>query len=359
MAYSQSGNTEEIFSLNPVNVYSPVLSISNKIKNSDRVLHFNDMEINIEKINFKRKDIALIGGITVSEVDPDSEPDMFFSANGGYLKEIEELYNTASIYQKYGINKVFSEKFNLGLIVRIEYAKREEIGFPDITRWYDNTTLNANYTFNDFNNISMFAGYSISDTTFTTYGLTYRSAVATEDFEINNTLTLSDDYFYYWNQVAQNFISDNLNFSYKNFTVTASAFLGVVDLNYIEDYEAKARNPNTLFSLEFKYQLFPDPVVNAGIDLSSRNFKYHSPLYYSPSNRNLAGIFSNFFKSFGKIYLYMGGGMNLDNADTFIWSVDSELGYDYNNFSVSAGISRYNDPFYTNYNTFINLTKAF
>lgn len=296
---------------------------------------------------------------SISEESGNSVPSLFFSANGGYLKEIEENYNTSSIYQKYAVSKTFSEKFNLGLIFRLEYSKREEVDLPDQNRWFDNTTLNVNYSFNPFNNVSAFGGFSVSDTTFTTYGIKYNSLIETEDFLINNTLTFSDDYFYYWNQVAQVFVSDNISFNYDKLNINGGVFFGVVDYNYIENYEAKARNPNTMFSIDAQYLIVPDPVIRAGISFNSRNYKYASPLYYSPGFRTLTGCFTNLYKTFGKIYIYLGGGINVDNQNLFIWSVDSEIGYDYNEFSASAGISRFNDPFYTNYNTFINFTKNF
>ena len=39
--------------------------------------------------------------------------------------------------------------------------------------------------------------------------------------------------------------------------------------------------------------------------------------------------------------------------------VDGEAGYFNENFSLSLGLSRYNDPYYTSYNSFLNLTKSF
>ena len=39
--------------------------------------------------------------------------------------------------------------------------------------------------------------------------------------------------------------------------------------------------------------------------------------------------------------------------------MDSELGYFKGDFSASLGVGRYNDPYYTNYNTFINFFTGF
>ncbi|MEO6695239.1 MAG: hypothetical protein ABIY50_08360 [Ignavibacteria bacterium] len=285
--------------------------------------------------------------------------DFNINVGGGYLKEIEEAYSTASIYQNYKFSKQFSDKFKLGLTTRVEYAKRNEIEKPSVKRWYDNSILKGEYTFNPFNIVSVFAGRSISDTTFTSYGASYIAGIETGDIEIKNKLILSYDYFYYWTQVSQNFIDESIEIKYKDFKFSSGYFLGVVDYNFIENYEATARNPNSTISFEAQYTIFSKPVVNAGFNFVYKDYKYRSPLYYSPSKRSVSGIFTNFFNEFGNIFLYLGGGIRIDNENVFIWDVDSEAGYDKNGFSVSVGMSRYNDPFYSSYNTFLNLSKSF
>lgn len=317
----------------------------------------NEADINLKNLLIHDETLLINTGTMQTEEEPENI--ISVSATGGLLQETEELYSTSSIYQSYKFKNTFSEKFNLGLVVRIEYAKREELGFEDIKRWYDNTVLTANYNFNPYNSLGIFAGASISDTTMTTYGFSYRSLIENDEFSFLNILTLSNDYFYYWNDVTQNFASDNMSFTYGNINLSAELFAGVVDLNYIEDYTATARNPNTMFNIQLQYRIFSGPVVNAGILFNARNFKYRSPLYYSPSHRNMAGGFANFYDSFGKFYLYVNGGMRIATDNVFIWDFDSEVGYDYNNFSVSIGVGRYNDPYYANYNTFLNLTKIF
>jgi len=281
------------------------------------------------------------------------------NVTGGYLEEIEETYNTGSIYQNYRLNKQISNKLKLGITTRVEYARRDEQGRPIVKKWFDNSVLKGEYSFNPFNTVSIFCGGSISDTTFTAYGTSYMAKVETDEIEIKNSLTLSYDYFYYWNKVSQNFIDENLEFKYNDFKISAGYFFGIVDYNFIENYEAKARNPNSIINFEMQYRIFSKPSLNVGFYFNYRDFKYHSPLYFSPGKRSLSGIFTNFFDMFGRVFLYFGGGMRVDNENVFIWDVDSEVGYDNEGFSVSVGLSRYNDPFYTNYNTFLNLTKSF
>lgn len=319
--------------------------------------HENEADCSLK--NLLTYNETLSGNTDSKQQEEEQENVLSVSATGGLLQETEELYSTSSLYQSYKIKNTFSEKFSLGLVIRIEYAKREELGFEDIKRWYDNTVLTANYNFNPYNSLGVFGGASISDTTVTSYGFSYRALIENDDFSFLNILTLSNDYFYYWNDVAQNFASENMSFTYGNVNLSAEFYAGVVDLNYIEDYTATARNPNTMFNVQLQYRIFSEPVVNAGILFNARNFKYRSPLYYSPSHRNMAGGFANFYDSFGRIYLYLNGGMRIATDNVFIWDFDSEFGYDYNNFSVSIGVGRYNDPYYANYNTFLNLTKIF
>lgn len=290
-----------------------------------------------------------------------SENEKTFDVNykAGYLREIEELYSTNSIYQTLKVKKKFSTVFTLNAQTHIEYAKREEVDEPEARRWFDNSSLKADISFNDFNTLSIFGGGSFSDTTITLYGTSLQSRILIGESEVINSLVLSYDYFYYWNRVAQNYVSENVQLKYNDFNISAGYFFGVVDFNYVDDYEAKAKNPNSLFSLDIQYRLLQHPVVNLGFGFNTRDFKYQSPLYYSPQDRKISGIYSSIYDAFNEFYFYMGSGARVDNNSTFIWDIDLEAGYDANTFSASVGISRYNDPYYTSYNTFLNLTKSF
>lgn len=277
----------------------------------------------------------------------------------GYLREVEELYSTNSFYQNLKFIKRFSDVFQLTLSPSLDYATRKETGLPDVNKWYDNTALKADIDFNPYNTLSFFISGSISDSTWTAYGTSLRSIIELEDVQIRNNFTASYEYFYYWTQVAQNFVNDNLNIKFSNFSLTAGYFYGVVDFDYIENYTAQARNPNSSVNLELQYQVYNEPNINVGVHYNTRNFKYRSPLYYSPQDRNIKGASASFFNMFGKYYLYLGAGANVDNNDVFFWNGDFEFGYDNDDMSVSLGLGRYNDPYYSNYNTFLNLYKRF
>ncbi|MBK9227759.1 MAG: hypothetical protein IPL67_12095 [Ignavibacteria bacterium] len=66
-----------------------------------------------------------------------------------------------------------------------------------------------------------------------------------------------------------------------------------------------------------------------------------------------------FFETYGRFYTYLGAGAKMDDNQTFVWSADAEVGYEYNGFSASVGAGKYDDPFYSNVNVFLNLTKTF
>jgi hypothetical protein len=277
----------------------------------------------------------------------------------GYLREVEELYSTNSFYQNLKFIKRFSDLFQLTLSPSLDYATRKETGLPDVNKWYDNTALKADIDFNPYNTVSLFISGSISDSTWTAYGTSLRTVIESDDVQIKNNFIASYEYFYYWTQVAQNFVNDNVNVKFSNFNLTAGYFFGVVDFDYIENYTAQARNPNTSVNLELQYQVYNEPNIDVGIHYATRNFKYRSPLYYSPQERNIKGISASFYNMFGKYYLYMGAGVNVDNNDVFFWNGDFEFGYDNDDISVSFGLGRYDDPYYANYNSFLNIFKRF
>lgn len=358
--YTQKLNSE------PVNFYFQIgnfrLNESGKQNSGLQNINFKNKSSLTEKNKFKlSENFTDVNSFEEGESlhSEDQENELSAGITAGYLKEIEENFTTSTIYQNYKLSKKFSDKFKLSLNSRIEYAERESNDGEKIKKWFDNTYIKPQYSFNEFNTLSVFAGASISDSVITTYGFTYDAMIQNQNFEIKNFLTMSYDYFYYWNQIGQNFVNDNIELKYKDFKVSTGIYFGVVDFNYIESYDYKAKNPNTLFSFEVQYKLLYDPVLNAGVSFSARDFKYHSPLYYSPSGRKLTGLFANLYKPAGKFYLYLSAGARVDNENIFIWDTDSEVGYENNGFSASLGFGRYDDPYYTNYNAFLNLTKVF
>ena len=341
-----------------IDIKSPLkLSIERNIRNKKFINYIKDERETDLMHNSKYEK----SGSQVFSIKRNADAENIIDVNykAGYLREIEEFYSTNSFYQSLKLIKRFSDVFQLTLNPAIEYAKRQEDGLPDVNKWYDNTGLKAEFDFNAYNTLSVFGAGSISDSTWTAYGTSLRSLIELDEVQIRNFFIASYEYFYYWNEVGQDFVNDNVNIKYNNFSLNAGYFYGVVDKNYIEDYTAVAKNPNTSINLELLYSISSAPNINIGIQYYTKNFKYHSPLYYSPQDRKITGATSSFYNMFGKYYLYFGAGAAVDNNDVFIWNIDSEAGYDSDDISVSLGLSRYNDPYYTNYNTFLNIFKRF
>ncbi len=356
--YTQKSNSE------PVNVYFHIGKLSfGKSGNKNFGTSgktFSD-KTNFTEGNFLSDKVTGSGLSegSVRQISEDPEKELSVTLTTGYLKEIEENFTTATVYQNIKLSEKFSDKFSLSLNSRIEYAERISNKEGNNKKWFDNTYIKPEYSFNKHNVLSLFAGASISDSVITSYGFSYKATLENENYEIRNYLTMSYDYFYYWNQIGQNYVNDNIEFRYRDFKVLTGFYYGVVDFNYIENYDYKAKNPNSLFSFEIHYKLLNEPAVNAGFAFSARDFKYHSPLYYSPDDRKLTGVFANLYENADKFYFYLNGGARVDNENIFIWDTDAEIGYENKGFSASIGFGRYDDPYYTNYNAFLNLSKIF
>lgn len=277
----------------------------------------------------------------------------------GYLNESEELYGNSSIYQNIRFGKQFTDMFRLDIYSLIEYSKREQVGVPDRERWYDNASLVAKFDFDEKYRVEAFGSASISDTTFTSYGGRYRTRLEFGEFSFVNLIEGGYNYFYYWNQVGQDYLSESLDLFYSSLNLSLSYFYANVRENYIEGYDLKGRNPNTMFNAGLSYDVMNSPKINVGMYYQYRDYEHYSPLYFSPQDRNMSGFGAYFFDTYGKFYTYAGGAVKQDNRATFIWSFDAETGYENNGFSVSAGFGRYFDPYYRNTNLFLNIVKNF
>ncbi len=288
---------------------------------------------------------------------PNPEIDAYY--NMGFLEEAEQLYSNTSLYQDIRLSNQLSDKVRLNLSSHIEYSKRVQVDTPDQERWFDNAHMKTSFDLGNAGLISAFAGYSISDETFTAYGGSYRFRYDNEHFSITNTADAGYDYFYFWNRVGQDFASETLELKSYGMNLSASYFYGNVRNNYIEGYDEKGRNPNDMLNLGIGYDFFRKPKVNVGIFYQLRNYEHYSPLYYSPQDRSITGLGGYFFDTFGDFYFYGGAGIKEDNNSVFVWNLDAETGYDSEFFSISAGFGRYYDPYYRTVKIFINVTTKF
>lgn len=282
-----------------------------------------------------------------------------------YLNETELGFITDSYVQRYFISKRLSDWFVLKLSSQIDYAVRNDEdkgqgkGKDGNSRWFDNTGLRSEFIINPLNRIHLYLSGSINDTTLTAYGTTIQSGIDLESFKIRNYLTLGYDYFYYWNQVDQNFIQNSLLLNYDFVSLSLFYKYGVVKENYVEGYDRKDINPSNITNTELIFQVLKSPVIKVGLNYKTVDFKYSSPLYYSPQGRDLKGVSASYFDSFGDFYLYLGGAYRFDNNSVESWNYDFETGYEFDALTLSVGVSKFFDPYYRSLNAFLNVGISF
>jgi len=282
-----------------------------------------------------------------------------------YLNETELGFITDSYIQRYFISKQLSDWFILKFSTQIDYAKRSDEdkgdgkGKDGISRWFDNTGLYSEFIINPLNRIHLYLSGSINDTTLTAYGTTIQSGLNLGSFKIRNYLTLGYDYFYYWNQVDQDFIQNNLLLSYDLVSLSLYYKYGVIKENYVDGYDRKDINPSNITNTELIFRILSSPVIKLGLNYKTVDYKYYSPLYYSPQGRDLKGMSASYFDSFGDFYLYLGGAYRFDYNSVESWNYDLEAGYEFNALTLSVGVSKFYDPYYRSLNAFINLGMIF
>ena len=282
-----------------------------------------------------------------------------------YLNETELGFITDSYIQRYFISKRLSDWFVLKLSSQIDYAIRNDDdkgqgkGKDGNSRWFDNTGLHSEFIINPLNRIHLYLSGSINDTTLTAYGTTIQSGINIESFKIRNYLIVGYDYFYYWNRVDQNFVQNSLLLNYDLVSLSLYYKYGVIKENYIEGYDRKDENPSNITNTELIFRILSSPVIKLGLNYKTVDFKYYSPLYYSPQERDLKGLTASYFDSFGNFYLYLGGAYRIDNNSVESWNYDLEAGYEFDVLTISLGLSKFYDPYYRSFNAFINVSMGF
>lgn len=304
-----------------------------------------------------------------------------FTATLKPLNETEESYKINALIQKYSIEKRLGNSFNLSVNFLLDYSDRtftDTIG--DTTRWFDNTWIKAGWITNH-HAVSGYAEYSNSDEKFTTYGLNWKCNFIIGEFAFKNSLTGGYDYFYYWNRVGGNSISDIFNVTYKKFGFEAGYTYGVVDSALLQDYYTDKyeiyKNPHSSYVFSFSYKLLSKPVVKLALNYSYMNFKYKSPLYYSPYGRKLTGASTSIYYDYKKFYVYGGFSYNIGTEFYYEeetassanfkkvmmnvnnWAAEAELGYNLYPFSFSLGGSKFYNPYYESTSGYFSIKVLF
>ena len=307
----------------------------------------------------------------------DIQENLKFQLNSkfNYVNERESSYNIDAFIQKYIISKRVNNFFNFSMGFLLDHSNRDfsNTTIGDTVRWYDNIFLKFSYI-SQYHKLDIYSGYTSVDNKFSSYGLAWKMDFSLNNFDVKNTFNGGYDYFYYWNQVGQYILEDNANIKYGKIKFTFNVSYGLIDSMEIADvpnnrYE-KDINPHFGYGLSFSYIIFNMPKIEVGVNYSYLNFKYKSHYYYSPMGRVLYGpylmlyyhvndfyIYGNFSYNPGSEYYYDSNNNNLQKnyVDVTNWSAEFETGYDYKNFSISLGSSRFYNPFYANFVSYFSV----
>lgn len=310
-----------------------------------------------------------------------------FSATYLLINEKEESYNIDAFVQKYSLSKRLTNRFDLSLNTLFDRSNRDyNDDSLDAKRWYDNSWAKLTYI-RPNNRLSAYAGYSKSDARLTTYGMNWLSNFRLSKFKFKNSLTAGYDYYYYWNQVGKNSISEKFTTTYKKINLDLGFLYGEVSDNLIADYYLNVYdsipNPHYGYSVSVKYQVLSNPKTFIGIGHSYLDFKYQSPKYYSPNERYLNGFYISTYYELKNFYFYADFSYNLGQEtyyeeavdgefqgnnfryDEFLntnlnnWSTNIDFGYTIKNISMSLGGGHFDNPYYVNTIAYLALNAKF
>ena len=269
------------------------------------------------------------------------------TATGMFVTEKEETYDIAAVIQRYGVEKRINDNFSFSLNTLWDYSARNNIYESDVRRWFDNTWLKVNFLFKQ-QKISVFAGASGIENKMTSYGASWNTAFNIKKLQVRNYLTAAYDYFYYWNKVGHDYYQNTLHLIYGRFSVGATYRYAVVRNNIVGDLEEKTDNPNSRAMADIRYTILKNPKLVIGIHYAYMNYKYASPLYYSPINRHVIGASLSNYYHYKKFYTYEEFiyGYDLDKFSQTSASV--EAGFDLGKFSFGVSGNYFHNPYYQN-----------
>ena len=309
-----------------------------------------------------------------------SELNYGLSVSFGPVNEQEENYDINAMISKIGFEKRINDNFQVQAGFLLDYSNRtysDDEG--DTTRWYDNTWAKGSWI-TRHHKLSVFGGFSSTDNKFSSYGLNWKLNYSPGKISIQNALNAGYDYFYYWNKVGSNALAEEFTLTYSRLGFEARYSAGLVDAVTVIDYSADGesfidQNPYQAYGLSVTCTILRKPVIKLGINHSYLDYKYKSPLYYSPFNRFLTGASVSVYQHFSRFYCYgsfaynVGTEKNYEDNDNGKmkevelnvnnWSTNIELGYDFYPFSFSIGGSNFYNPYYQNLTGFATLKILF
>ncbi len=269
-------------------------------------------------------------------------------------------YNINAIVQRVTVNRRIHDNFFLTFSCLADHSVREYAFQDTETRWFDNSYIKGTFIVRN-HKVHLYTGYSLSEDKFSSYGTGWDFTRKFGKLKFSNALSAGYDYYYYWNKVGHDFISDQVRLEYKNFVLEGVyRFANVKELTLLEAPDTIGRNKGIVYTISGRYTVLKNPKISLGIYYQFRNYQYRSPLYWSPSDRKLLGINTGvYLKISEKSYFYGYGNIGKDNYDIQHWEASAEAGYNFKKFSLSCGVYRFYNPWYESLDAFISLTKQF
>ena len=278
--------------------------------------------------------------------------------------ELEENYKISSFNQQYSVSKRITDKFYLSSKSFWQYAQKDQNDF--ITeRYYDTSFLKSNYKFLPNNEINFTIGGSISDSTLTVIDAGWSTKFNWKNFKISNDLNFGNEYFYHWEMVRRTYLGNNLKIKWINTQFVGAYQIGQIPDNTISRKSGQGNNSTSNYNnflnydLGINYQVSDFPTVKFGGSYRFMDYQYESSLYYSPVDRKIWGINGSLYLPWKKVFLYLGGNVNLDNYQEFETNLDSEFGVNWKKFSVSIGFSNFINQYYESKSLSLIITGNF
>lgn len=309
-----------------------------------------------------------------------SELNYALSINIGPVREKEENYEINAMISKVGFEKRIDDHFHIQVNFLLDYSNRDYTNNSgDTARWYNSSWVKGSWI-SAHHTISAFGGYSNTDNKVSAYGLNWKLNYNAGRVSIKNSINAGYDYFYYWNKVGGKSVTDEVQLSFGILGLNARYTFGMVDpvfvIDYISDDTSGIRqNPYQAYGLSLTSKILKNPEIKVGINHTFLDYKYKSPLYYSPYGRKLTGASASIYYDFFKFYLYGSFSYNIGteynyeevNPDELQkvkknvnnWSSNIELGYNYYPLSFSIGGSNFYNPYYQNITGFIAVKILF
>jgi len=266
-------------------------------------------------------------------------------------------YNINALVQVMSISKRVSDRLLLRFSHLIDRSHREYFGQEDEQRWYDQTSLRGTLLLGS-QQISMYLGASVNEEMLTTYGINHTYNRRFGKLNIANSLTAGYDYYYYWNQVGHDHVTNNLTIRRGKLRLDAAyRYVNVREL-YLIDLDTVGRNPGQQYTVTLRYTFFKNPNITLGIYQHYRDYKYRSPRYWSPQERLQNGALMTLYWEPAKgMHVSATGNIGRDSDDIAHWEASGEIGYNRKTWSYSVGASRFYNPWYENAIGYVSISK--